>query len=1381
MAEFTRNPETENIFEGTSEQVIEVTLRIKDDFSEHFNNNEANELKFEQVLRQISNKEMICYFQKQKEFERKDRITGNITKQSTHKIIIPIQGEKAIEGTLSLFNDEYSYRVVKLKQVSFYNAPVKNTLKRNCKLSFRLFNDYKGFVASEKFKELYVTIEELQLPLVDINKEKDKQVWQNYVVALKKLIKQKEQVWKIRRIESPKYEVIGDEERAAYINIFIDETELTKQLQADILDLFNENELEDYNVNDEKAIIEFKNYRELNQHELSQLKELGEELFYQLSVNSPTHYISGEIAFKYSDNISKEEIFTDIKSKLQTEYQLECSITNDGYIDLKENDIPHLQKIIEDNFSHLLTIYKDNLVQLKVEFSNEKELFELSTKLKSQIIDNGYQNVSVTISKDAKNIIVEIPVPIFQDRNGISIFKGAGIPAAKLTLNNLEIEKSIIKFSSNQTIRAREIQGFEFDGKNFQITNPSREQIASSIATLENEFRGVRFKKIPSLYYFKTTNNVNPDTLRNFKTKTDQPRKTEFVLANSTLRVSAESIEDYEVQLKRVKELFPTATIETKPFNPTYQIQFKTDLDTKRQSVLARIKNEIIGGALSKVDFDSIKNFTKLYFEYRFKSDDEREKFKQAVITACSEHHHILNFSFENHLGRTIYELRKNKNLHFEKEKETANNVRNASFVFITKEQKKLLEDDVEFLTDDYDLLKEQRRLKHETNRNIVLSQQIGKLSKKEGNKLKFKLSDEFDILLTGKENERLELEEIKEGFIKPIFPGELANIGRMIRAMKKITDPESKTGFPANRNLSNFLFDPNEARQSSADLEEEKVRILADLNEPLLRDNSKQLEAVAKALVAIDMALIQGPPGTGKTTVIAEIIWQELLREPQSRILITSQTHLAVDNALERLSGKKLIRPIRIGDIDKFEEEGKKYADIRIKTWLQSNFQSEEEKINSGNAICEWIENVKVKCSEEEKYSKAVNKWQTGLTEKGLLIKKTFSDAYYKYVNVFAATCSECGSPRFSKAFKETFASEAISKIEPEFDVVIMDEASKATPPELVLPLTLGKKVVIIGDHKQLPPMIDEDEFTEALEAVGAKELVASWSKSDYKTSQFEKLFKAAPQSFVASLETQFRMHKQIMDCINQFYIDELPNGLICGIKGEMDIPDYSVKASRWHGIEIKPFINQDNHAIWLNIDSPEIQEGGHYYSNDGEVDAIYKVIKLLTSDSSFKVYHDFMKTQREENQEIGIITFYGPQKKKLGNKFYPYLKPNDWKEFDKHKYENEFGIPFRINTVDKFQGMEKNILVISTVRSNRQIQIDVNGNRSDRPNTDYPKSLGFAQEHPRINVGLSRAKRLLIVIGNEKHFMQKPEYEQAILKMHRIDFKQIQNLISK
>lgn len=169
-------------------------------------------------------------------------------------------------------------------------------------------------------------------------------------------------------------------------------------------------------------------------------------------------------------------------------------------------------------------------------------------------------------------------------------------------------------------------------------------------------------------------------------------------------------------------------------------------------------------------------------------------------------------------------------------------------------------------------------------------------------------------------------------------------------------------------------------------------------------------MEAVAKSLLAKDLALIQGPPGTGKTTVIAEIIWQTLLREPEAKILITSQTNLAVDNALERLKGKKLVRPLRIGKIEKFEDAGKVYSNERLKQWLAAIPNTQDEEINSNNAICEWIKNVGDRCNNSETYNKVISKWKKELENKESLIKDTFSSKYFKHVNVFAATCSECG-----------------------------------------------------------------------------------------------------------------------------------------------------------------------------------------------------------------------------------------------------------------------------------------------------------------------------------------------------------------------------------
>lgn len=131
-------------------------------------------------------------------------------------------------------------------------------------------------------------------------------------------------------------------------------------------------------------------------------------------------------------------------------------------------------------------------------------------------------------------------------------------------------------------------------------------------------------------------------------------------------------------------------------------------------------------------------------------------------------------------------------------------------------------------------------------------------------------------------------------------------------------------------------------------------------------------------------------------------------------------------------------------------------------------------------------------------------------------------------------------------------------------------------------------------------------------------------------------------------------------------------------------------------------------------------------------------------------------------------------PQMHYIRKAIYPTFGKNEWRNFEQHKYNNEFQLPFRINTVDRFQGMERNIIIISTVRSN------LPADKNYKWNKEYPFSLGFARDFQRINVGFSRAKRLLLVIGNQSHFSRKPEYLKAIQNMHPIDIKQIQNLIA-
>jgi|JI9StandDraft_1071089.scaffolds.fasta_scaffold03907_3 DNA polymerase III delta prime subunit len=354
-------------------------------------------------------------------------------------------------------------------------------------------------------------------------------------------------------------------------------------------------------------------------------------------------------------------------------------------------------------------------------------------------------------------------------------------------------------------------------------------------------------------------------------------------------------------------------------------------------------------------------------------------------------------------------------------------------------------------------------------------------------------------------------------------------------------------------------------------------------------------------------------------------------------------------------------------------------------------------------------------------------------------------------------------------------------------FDTVIMDEASKATPPEMLLPLCFGKRSIVIGDHRQLPPMLNEKDFKEALEDAGATELAAEIDQEFLETSQFERMIlneNISPTVF-ARCNIQYRMHPDINEVIKQFYIDdgglEAADELKQGANenyatGNLQKTDNTF--SRHHGLNLKGFISPDVHTMWVNVEGEEKREGTSIY-NEHEIEAVQKIIKLIKQSEGFNDFQshwDFIKDdfKRLQEQQIGVITFYGEQKKKLKTKL---------AGIDKLK----------INSVDKFQGMERNIIIVSTVRSDKQFMTksDFNSRNDFRRKNGQPNitlledlgvnviaandEIGFAKLPQRLNVALSRAKRLLIVVGNKNFFQQftdskgKPLYKNAISEIEK------------
>lgn len=656
----------------------------------------------------------------------------------------------------------------------------------------------------------------------------------------------------------------------------------------------------------------------------------------------------------------------------------------------------------------------------------------------------------------------------------------------------------------------------------------------------------------------------------------------------------------------------------------------------------------------------------------------------------------------------------------------------------------------------------------------------LGKLQKVDYPDLYFKVDE--DKLQEVEEN-------IKHEKIKAIFPelkGEKDKIKRLEDTVFKLDDEKSRL---PNDNAKVFLYDSSKAKKI------ENIEYLLNKTSVEWQDfesnlfseslNESQRQAIYKSLYAEELALIQGPPGTGKSTAIAEIIWQHIRvaqkEKKKTKILLTSETNLAVDNAIDRLKNNQnnIVKPIRFGNTENLESEGYFYSLEAIKNWEKSN-------ATQNNTVSHWVANIvnRVTQQEDEQINSALNNWKSYLQNPTSETKKIFADKYLEYVNLIGATGSSIGKlnsenkwTSFFRSYLNVFNKESYEKndfkscnrTDINFDTIIMDEASKATPPELALPVLYGKKSIIVGDHRQLPPMIDGEEIKDILVSIGEKALAKALSQKEFETSQFERLFTHIDESIKGTFDTQYRMHPAINDVIAQFYSEDSEKGLLCGLPPDEAYHNSFVKwDSRYHGLKYENLITPETHTIWINVNTPEIQEGTSRV-NFGEIDAIDKILQVLKSSEGKSEFDKWLSNKSQEEKQIGLISFYGKQI----NYIEQMLVQNHTDLYKGKGKINDKENLIRLSTVDRFQGMERNIIIVSMVRSNKIAAFQ--GQQPDYnlyPVLGYPAqvSLGFAESPNRLNVALSRAKRLLIVVGNSEHFCKKAIYNNVYDKMQKI-----------
>ncbi len=229
-------------------------------------------------------------------------------------------------------------------------------------------------------------------------------------------------------------------------------------------------------------------------------------------------------------------------------------------------------------------------------------------------------------------------------------------------------------------------------------------------------------------------------------------------------------------------------------------------------------------------------------------------------------------------------------------------------------------------------------------------------------------------------------------------------------------------------------------------------------------KGTKEQRDFVNIALTTSDFAILEGPPGSGKTTTICEIIYQGIKRG--KRILLVASTHVAVDNVLEKLFDeekdyynkvKETILPIRIGKQDNWKISE-----------LASQFQFENFWEEEKNRLITSLTKLKVKTPAQEAFLSLLKQ-----KEKSKFVSKSF-------LNAANLVCGTTIGILMHPELRKVRSKEAITR---PFDMLILDEASKTTFQEFLVPALAAKTFIIVGDVMQLPPYVEEEGVSSNLE----------------------------------------------------------------------------------------------------------------------------------------------------------------------------------------------------------------------------------------------------------------------------------------------------------
>lgn len=575
---------------------------------------------------------------------------------------------------------------------------------------------------------------------------------------------------------------------------------------------------------------------------------------------------------------------------------------------------------------------------------------------------------------------------------------------------------------------------------------------------------------------------------------------------------------------------------------------------------------------------------------------------------------------------------------------------------------------------------------------------------------------------------------------------------------------------------IRQLLVNPQEVRTPDVEVD---VQFVQPLNE-------SQQEVVKAALSTEDFLIVQGPPGTGKTTFITEVVLQTLKVNPDARILLSSQTHVALDNALERIKDKNpSLKLLRLGNHESVSEnvhsllleeqmeqwregaiiKGQKFINewsaqrgisqhdsematlfqelgtitANLKTWrieiaiwkqdldeiLAINYDPENpeslvkahipkerlEEVQSIEAEIVSLRQQSKQARDEQKKTAKRLQQVSGIDTEELLSLSSEDIAGYiriliepnnsdvkmlqRLLSIQTEWFEQFGrnekfnAPLIKRSQVVAGTCIGISRDiqDLEFDLCIVDEASKATATEVLVPIARSHRWLLVGDPKQLPPFRDEvsrdSDFLEKYEL----------TQDDIRETLFDRLLRTLPDGCRKMLTIQHRMVAPIGDLVSEcFYEGQLKSART----------DVDKNLSR---VLPKP-------VTWLTttkLPNRIEQSANSSFNNTCEVKVIVQFLKQLNQ----------MAVEAKKKYSVAVLTGYAAQLKLLNRNLASLL--NNWQS-----------LTVECNTVDAFQGREADIAVYSITRSNKQGRV------------------GFLRDAERLNVALSRGKVGLVIVGD-------------------------------